>query len=350
VPASKSKPKGSRYGDSGVDIDAGQKAVELMGQAVRSTWDENVLGRYGAFAGLYRLPAGAERGDVLAVTIDGVGTKLKVAVMCERYDSVGMDLVNHCTGDLLVQRARPLAFADYFASCKLGPEVVAEAVRGMSEACLIVGCSLIAGETAEMPDVYCEGEIDLVGCMIGLAKSDEIMDVPPIAPGDVLIGLASSGLHTNGYSLARHLLFEDAGMYVDTHLPELGGTVGEALLKVHREYLTALEPFLGNERLHGLAHITGGGIFDNVQRVLPEGCRAVVEKASWDPLPIFKTLVRLGNLSDEEAYRVFNMGIGMVLAVDPDAADDLLRGLNESSAGARVIGEIRPGDRGVELI
>ncbi len=176
------------------------------------------------------------------------------------------------------------------------------------------------------------------------------MDVPPIAPGDVLIGLASSGLHTNGYSLARHLLFENAGMYVETHIHELGCTVGDELLKVHREYLTALEPFLGNEQLHGLAHITGGGIFDNVQRVLPDGCRAVVEKASWDPLPIFKTLVRLGNLPDEEAYRVLNMGIGMVLAVDQDAADDLLRGLSEDPVGARVIGEIRSGDRTVELV
>ncbi len=341
--------KRDTYAKAGVDIDAGQDAVRLMGDAVRSTWDDNVLGRYGAFAGLYDMAGSSARGDVLAVTIDGVGTKLKVAVMCDRYDSVGMDLVNHCTDDLLVQRARPLLFADYFASSSLSPQVVADAVGGMAEACRVVGCGLIGGETAEMPGVYHEGEIDLVGCMIGVARKSEIMDVPPVAPGDVLIGLGSTGLHTNGYSLARHLLFETAGMDVTTEVPELGCTVGNELLKVHREYLTVLEPHLADPRLHGLAHITGGGLLDNVARVLPEGCRAHVDGSSWDPLPIFKMLVSLGGLSDDEAYRALNMGVGMVLMVDPSFADEAAGALTSGDLPVFTMGEVRAGETGVTI-
>lgn len=342
------RDKRSTYAEAGVDIDAGKDAVRLMGDAVRSTWDENVLGRYGGFAGLYSYSE-SEHGDVLAVTIDGVGTKLKVAVMCGTYASVGMDLVNHCTDDLLVQRARPLLFADYFASSKLSPEIVAEAVTGMAEACRAVGCSLIGGETAEMPGVYHEDEVDLAGCMVGVARKAEITNVPPIAPGDVLIGLGSSGLHTNGYSLARHLLFDKTGMDVTTEVPELGCTVGEELLKVHREYLTVLGPHLGDSRIHGLAHITGGGLLENVLRVLPEGCQAHIDKSSWEPLPIFQLLQSIGELSDDEAYRALNMGIGMVVAVSPVVADGLVRELDCDESPALIIGEIRAGDTAVRL-
>ena len=340
--------KRDTYAEAGVNIDAGQDAVRLMGDAVRSTWDENVLGRYGAFAGLYDL-SGREHGDILAVTIDGVGTKLKVAVMCGAYASVGMDIVNHCTDDLLVQRARPLLFADYFASSSLTPEIVAEAVSGMAEACRVVGANLIGGETAEMPGVYLEGEIDLAGCMIGVARRDEITDVPPIAPGDVLIGLSSTGLHTNGYSLARHLLFDKAKMDVTTEVPELGCSVGEELLNVHREYLTLLSPHLGDKRVHGLAHITGGGLIDNVLRVLPEGCQAHIDKSSWEPLPIFGLLRSIGDLSDDEAHRALNMGIGVVLVVDPAAADELAEKLGSGDSSVVVIGEVRAGDTAVFL-
>lgn len=343
----KNSQKPSTYADAGVDIDAGQDAVRLMGDAVRSTWDKNVLGRYGAFAGLYGFSE-KEHGDVLAVTIDGVGTKLKVAVMCGTYASVGMDIVNHCTDDLLVQRARPLLFADYFASSLLKPEMVAETVGGMASACRKVGCSLIGGETAEMPGVYHEGEIDLVGCMVGIARRDEIEGVPPVIPGDVLIGLGSTGLHTNGYSLARHLLFERAGMNVDTQVPELGCSVGEELLKVHREYLTLLGPHLADKRVHALAHITGGGLFDNVLRVLPQGCQAHIDTSSWETPSIFQLLQSIGELPDEEAYRALNMGIGMVLAVDSAAADEILRKLSGGGSSA-VVGEIRAGETGVFL-
>lgn len=350
MPKSKRAPRQSAYAKAGVNIDAGADAVRLMKDAVRSTWDGGVLGRYGAFAGLYDPAKGGPKGDVLAVTIDSVGTKVKVAVMCGRFDSVGMDIVNHCTDDLLVQRARPLLFADYYASSSLEPEAVAEAVGGMAEACRVVGCSLIAGETAEMPGVYREREIDLVGCMVGTVRRADIEGAVPAASGDVLIGIGSSGLHTNGYSLARHLLFDKAGLNVDSRVPELGCTVGEELLKVHREYLSVLGPFLSDRRVHGLAHITGGGLFDNVLRILPEGCLARIEKASWEPLPIFRRLRSLGDLGDDEAYRVFNMGVGMVVAVEPGTTDELVAAWGREGAPAFVIGEIRTGEAAVQIL
>ena len=335
------------YSKAGVDIDAGREAVDLMKDAVRSTWGPGVLAEYGAFAGLFE-PSDSSR-DVLAMTIDGVGTKLKVASMCGRYDSIGMDIVNHCTDDLLVQRARPLLFADYFASSSLDPRMVAEAVSGMASACRAVGCALIAGETAEMPGVYCDSEFDIVGCMLGTVRKSTLDEVRPVAPGDVLIGLPSTGLHTNGYSLARHLVFEKAGMFVDDQLPEAGCTVGEALLAVHREYLTILEPCLADPCIHALAHITGGGFFDNVARVLPEGCEARINKSSWEPLPIFRLLCDIGELGDAETYRVFNMGIGFVVVVQRGSEGELLVALSSDDAEAVLIGEVVAGDGGVKL-
>jgi len=341
--------KTDAYARAGVDIDAGMDAVKLMGEAVRSTWDENVCCQYGAFAGLYDLAKTQCGRDVLAVTVDGVGTKIKVASMAGRYDSVGADLVNHCVDDLLVSRARPILFADYFASSKIAPEMVAQAVAGMAGACREVGCSLVAGETAEMPGVYCEGEFDLVGCMIGIARKDELDAAEPIVPGDVLIGLPSTGLHTNGYSLARHLLFEEAGYRVDTEHPDLGCTVGEALLAVHREYLTAIDPLLGHAGVHGLAHITGGGLYDNIKRILPDGCQARIEKSTWEPLPIFELLCSIGKLSDREAYRSLNMGVGLVLIVAADAADEVEASLVSRGESPLVIGELIAGETGVMI-
>jgi len=339
--------KNSEYAKAGVDIDAGREAVDLMRSAVRASWGPRVLAEYGGFAGLFDV--GGLGRDILAVTIDSVGTKVKVAAMAGSYESVGMDIVNHCTDDLLVQRARPLVFADYFASSKLDPGMVASVVKGMSDACIAVDCSLIAGETAEMPGVYLEDEFDVVGCMMGAASRAELEAVRPVSVGDVLIGLPSTGLHTNGYSLARHLLFERAKMDVATEVPELGCTVGEALLAVHREYLTVLDPYLSDERVHGLAHITGGGFFDNIERVLPEGCRAHVEKSAWEPLPIFRMLCEIGNLADEEAYRVFNMGIGLVVLVERGSEGDLVAALSRDGAPATLLGEVDAGERGVEL-
>jgi phosphoribosylformylglycinamidine cyclo-ligase len=339
--------RANSYTKAGVDIDAGRAAVDLMKDSVRSTWGPGVLAEYGGFAGLFGLSDSSR--DVLAMTIDGVGTKLKVASMCGRYDSIGMDIVNHCTDDLLVQRARPLLFADYFASSSLDPTMVAEAVSGMASACRAVGCALIAGETAEMPGVYCDGEFDIVGCMLGSVSRATLDEVQPVAPGDALIGLPSTGLHTNGYSLARHLIFEKAAMSVDDQLPEAGCTVGDALLAVHREYLTILEPCLVDPRIHALVHITGGGFFDNVARVLPEGCEARIDKSSWEPLPIFRMLCDIGELDDAEAYRVFNMGIGFVVVVERGSEGDLLAALSGDAAEAIVIGEVEAGTLGVRL-
>ncbi len=341
--------KTDAYARAGVDIDAGMDAVKLMGEAVRSTWDDNVCCQYGAFAGLYDLARSQCGRDVLAVTVDGVGTKIKVASMAGRFDSVGADLVNHCVDDLLVSRARPILFADYFASSKILPEMVAAAVGGMAAACRQVGCALVAGETAEMPGVYCEGEFDLVGCMIGVAKKDELDAVQPIVPGDVLIGLPSTGLHTNGYSLARHLCFEEAGYTVDSEPADLGCTVGEALLAVHKEYLTAIDPLLGHPAVHGLAHITGGGLFDNIQRILPDGCQARIDKGTWEPLPIFRLLCGIGKLSDREAYRSLNMGIGLVLVAAADAADEVGASLASGGHGPVAIGAVSAGDRSVRI-
>lgn len=340
---------GTAYRDAGVDIDAGQKAVTLMHDAVRSTWDAGVLGQYGAFAGLYAQSAREGMGDILAVTIDGVGTKVKVGVMCGRYDTVGQDLVNHCVNDLLVQRARPLLFADYFACSKIDPEMVAAAVSGMAEACRAANCSLIAGETAEMPGVYAPGEIDIAGCMIGLAKGEELECAEPVAPGDALIGLESSGLHTNGYSLARKILFETAGYGVDSRVAELGCTVGEELLKIHRPYFPLLHTFLGDPRVHGLAHLTGGGFYDNVARILPEECGARIERGSWSVPPVFRLLQAIGKLPDSEAYRVFNMGIGMVLAVDPGCVDDIAALVTRLGCPTHVIGEVTEGESQVTV-
>jgi len=337
------------YSRAGVNIDAGMDAVKLMGSAVRSTWDENVCCDYGAFAGLYDLAKAGCGRDILAVTIDGVGTKLKIAAMQGRYDTVGQDLVNHCVDDLLVQRARPLIFADYFASAAITAEHVAETVQGMAEACRVIGCNLLAGETAEMPGVYCVGEIDLVGCMIGIVRKDDVDGVPPIGPGDVLLGLPSTGLHTNGYSLARHLLFEEEGLTVDSRVPDLGCTVGEELLKIHREYLSAVEPLLGDNHLHGLAHITGGGLYDNVARVLPESCDAQINVSSWEPLPIFKFLESIGELTIGEAYRALNMGIGLVLIVDRGAASGIKKALETNGHETFVIGHVSKGDGSVHI-
>jgi phosphoribosylformylglycinamidine cyclo-ligase len=337
------------YRRSGVDIDAGHEAVRLMKDAVRSTWGEHVLGQYGGFAGLSRIP-GAESSDtVLAVTIDSVGTKVKIGSMCGRFDTVGADLVNHCVNDLLVQRARPLLFADYYASAALNPASVAQAVGGMAEACRKVGCSLVAGETAEMPGVYLDGEIDLAGCMIGTARESVLAAVEPVEPGDVIVGIPSNGLHTNGFSLARHLFFDVAGMTVESSVPELGTTLGEELLRIHREYLTVLGPLIDDPRVHALAHITGGGLIDNLVRVLPGGCRASIDTSAWQPPPVFKLLVKIGDLASTEAYRVLNMGIGLALVCSPSQLESVLSALSELSQRPPVIGAIGAGDPGVDL-
>jgi len=339
------------YRNAGVDLEAYALALAQMREAVRSTFTEGVLTDLGSFGGMFALPRGTYREPVLVATMDGVGTKLKVAFLMNRHDTVGQDLVFHCVNDLLVQGARPLFFLDYLATGRLQPEVVAEIVGGMAAACREVGCALLGGETAEMPGFYAEGEYDLAGCMVGIVERSEILEGSrSIEVGDVLLGLPSSGLHTNGYSLARKVLFEQAGYRVEDWVPELGCTLGEELLRVHRCYLQAVEALRSQVRLKALAHITGGGFYENIPRVLPPGTMAVVESHRWTPPPIFRLIAERGEVPKEEMYRTFNMGIGMVAFLPPEDVAKAQEALQPLGWRASVIGEVRPGEGGCQVL
>ncbi len=310
-----------KYSDSGVDIDAAQAALRAARAGIRATWDRRVRSDLGSFGGLFQP---RPEGPLLVASVDGVGTKVMVARLAGRLDSVGEDLVNHCVDDILVQGAEPLFFLDYFAASRLQPGMLEQVLEGFVRGCRANGCALLGGETAEMPGVYAAGEFDLAGCIVGEVAPEHLIDGRAIRPGDRIWGLPSSGLHTNGYSLARRILFEKAGWTVDTWRDELGSTVGDALLAVHRSYLEPVRTLwhaLGRDALHGLVHITGGGFYDNVPRVVPDGCCARIETAAWEPPPLFRLLAELGDVPPAEMYRVFNMGIGMLLftpaGVDP---------------------------------
>jgi len=304
------------YRDSGVDIDEGERAVELMREAVRRTFDANVLSDLGGFGGLYRASFPGVARPVLVASTDGVGTKLKVASMACDYSTVGRDLVNHCVNDILVQGARPLFFMDYLACGRLDSGVAAAMVEGLSSACVENSCSLLGGETAEMPGFYSPGDYDLAGTIVGIVDEDRIIDGSGIRPGDLLLGLGSSGLHTNGYSLARRVLFEIAGLGLADRPGELRGeSVGQALLAVHRSYLRVLAPVIDAGILKGLCHVTGGGIPGNLCRILPEGCGAVIREG-WPVPPVFTLIADRGGVPVEEMRRAFNMGIGMLAVVD----------------------------------
>ena len=306
------------YADAGVDIDAQDEALRRAREAIKKSFTPGVLGDVGLFGGLFDPARVGCGGAVLVASADGVGTKLEVAKRAGIYDTVGRDLVHHCINDILVQGARPLFFLDYVGTGKLDPRVVSELIRGCAEACQEGGLALLGGETAEMPGLYAVGDFDLVGFIVGAVKPEHLLDGSRVQSGDKLLGLESSGLHTNGYSLARKILFEREGFSIGDRPPQLQGrSVGEALLAVHRSYLTQLLPLVEEGRLHALAHITGGGLRDNLPRVLG-GRRAVIDLAAWTPPPIFRLLVESGRLARDEAYRVFNMGIGMVCIVAPD--------------------------------
>ena len=324
------------YRDAGVDIAAGARAVELMRAAVMSTYGPEVLAGIGAFGGLF--DAAALQGmaaPVLVASTDGVGTKTKIAAALGRYDTIGHDIVNHCVNDILVQGGRPLFFLDYIASAKLIPEVVATVVGGCAAACRAVGCALLGGETAEMPGVYAPGEFDLVGTIVGVVEREAIIDGRSIAAGDIIIGLASSGLHTNGYSLARRVL---AGWDLTAHVPELGRPLGEALLAPHRAYLAEVQRlWAAGVAIHGLAHITGGGLLDNPPRIFPPAVAGRLRWGSWPIPPIFRLIQRLGQIDEREMAHTFNLGLGMLIITSADQADAALRALG---AGAWPVGEI----------
>jgi phosphoribosylformylglycinamidine cyclo-ligase len=340
----------TNYRDSGVDIDAGNEAVRRIRGLARSTFTAGVLSEIGSFGGLFKLDADRYRSPVLVSSADGVGTKLKVAFLTGRHDTVGADLVNHCVNDILVQGAEPLFFLDYLATGRLLPTVAEQVVAGVARACRENGCALIGGETAEMPGFYADGEYDIAGFIVGVVEQARIVDGRGIQPGDALIGLPSAGLHTNGYSLARRVFFDVAGWRVDSMVGELGATVGEALLAPHVSYLSAIRPLLTQSLVKGMAHITGGGITENLPRILPEGCAAEIETRAWEPLPVFRVLQARGGIADDEMFRAFNMGIGLIVACAPSAADQVVDVLNRHEADARRIGTIGRGDRSVRYL
>ena len=333
------------YKEAGVDIDAGNEVVRRIRGLARRTFTPGVLSDLGSFGGLFRLGASGHRDPVLVSSADGVGTKLRVAFLSGIHGTVGADLVNHCVNDILVQGAEPLFFLDYLATGRLDPDVAVSIVDGLARACVENGCALLGGETAEMPGFYADGEYDLAGFIVGVVDLERIVDGRGLRPGDALIGLPSSGLHTNGYSLARRIVFEQLHLGVRDRVPELDTTVAEALLAPHRSYLPLVRPLLPSGAIKAMAHITGGGITDNLPRVLPQGTGAFVRLGSWDVPPIFQWLQRAGHVPQEDMLRTFNMGVGLILAVAAPDADRVMAALRDAGEpGARVIGEIAAGD------
>ena len=335
------KPKVSlTYKDAGVDITEGDRAVDNIRAMVKRTYGENVLTELGKFGGFYALKKEEFAEPVLISSVDGVGTKLKIAFAMGVHNTIGQCLVNHCVNDVLCCGAKPLFFLDYLAFAKLDVSVFTEIVFGLSEACADANCALIGGETAEMPGFYREGEYDISGTIVGIADKSKIIDGTRIAAGDILIGLPSTGLHTNGYSLARKVFFEIAKYSVYTRLPELEGTLGEELLKVHRCYFNEVYPLIQQGLINGLAHITGGGMVGNISRLLSPGLRVEIGWSSWEWLPIFSVIQKLGNISDEEMRRVFNLGIGMVIIASEKNADTILQKLRAKQVNLHIIGSI----------
>ena len=336
------------YKASGVDIDAGNEAVRRIRSLARGTFTPGVLSDIGSFGGLFRLDRDRYQEPVLVSSADGVGTKLKVAFMTGRHGTVGADLVNHCVNDILVQGAEPLFFLDYLATGRLDPVVAAEVVGGIAGACRENGCALLGGETAEMPGFYADGEYDIAGFIVGIVERSRVIDGRSIVPGDVFIGLPSAGLHTNGYSLARRVLFETTGWTADTVVPELGATLGDALLAPHRSYLPLVRPLLPRQTLKGLAHITGGGITENLPRVLPEGCSAEIDLRAWRVPALFQLLQERGQIPRDEMFRAFNMGIGLVLVCAPGETERIINTLARNGEPHAVrIGFVVSGSREV---
>jgi phosphoribosylformylglycinamidine cyclo-ligase len=340
------------YRDAGVDIAAKTAAFRGLKSLVGATTTPGVLAEVGGFGGLFHLGAVGMRDPVLVASADGVGTKLKLAFMLNRHDTVGIDIVNHCINDILVQGARPLFFLDYIASGRLDPGVIRDVVAGLATACRAAGCALLGGETAEMPGFYADGEYDLAGFIVGAVERDRVITGEAVRPSDVLIGLESSGLHTNGYSLARKALLERAVLRLDdSPLAGRGDgrTLGEILLEPHRLYAPQVLPLLEDGLVHGMAHITGGGFTDNIPRVLPEGCHAVVERGSWPVPPLFALIQESAGVDVGEMHHVFNMGIGFILIVPSETEEDVTRRLGAAGETPHTIGRVVSGDRGVTI-
>jgi phosphoribosylformylglycinamidine cyclo-ligase len=337
------------YADAGVDIEAGEEAVRRIKALAKTTFNNCVLSEIGSFGGFFKPDLGAVSKPVFISSADGVGTKLKLAFMTGRHNTIGEDLVNHCVNDILVHGAKPLFFLDYIGVGKLHQNVVADIVEGLSRGCRNSGAALIGGETAELPDFYASGEYDLAGFVVGMVDEDRIINGSTVAEGDVCIGLPSNGLHTNGYTLARKVAFDIAGLKPDDHVEELNGTIYDALMKVHRCYGNMIHALLAEHEVQGMAHITGGGIPGNLSRVLPDSVNAEISKSTWPVLPIFDFLKKAGNIDPEDMFHAFNMGIGYVLIVREKDADTVLDWLSDKGETAYPIGRIVKGTGKVEL-
>lgn len=333
------------YADAGVSIDNANRAVAKIREYARATFNERTLTEIGSFGGMFSGAFPGMDDPILVASADGVGTKLKLAFETGIHNTVGADLVNHCVNDILVQGARPLFFLDYFATGKLDPDVTAAVVEGMARACKENGCVLLGGETAEMPDFYPPGEYDLAGFIVGVVDTPKVIDGRSITPGDVVLGIPSTGLQTNGYSLARKLFFEVGGYTPDSYIEELGTTVGEALLETHASFLPQIGPLLDSGVIKGLVHITGGGFLENIPRILPEGVSVEINRGTWPELPIFGMMQRLGNVDEKEMFRTFNMGIGMIVICSRDGIGVIKDRIQE----IRQIGSIISGGKAIEI-
>jgi len=348
--------KQKAYAGAGVDIDLGNKVKAGLPRLLAGTHRKGVLGKVGGFGGLFALDTRQYRQPVLVSSVDGVGTKLKVAFSMDRHDTIGQDLVNHCVNDIAVLGAEPLFFLDYLGTGKLEPRVFGEIIRGFAKACSENHCALIGGETAQMPGFYQPGEYDVSGTIVGVVEKGRMLDGTSIRPGDVLLGLGSSGLHTNGYSLARQILFEKMRLKPSSRLAELSGSVGDELLKIHVSYGPLVQKLLKKfnaasaQGIKALAHITGGGFVDNIPRVLPRNCDVVIHKCSWEVLPIFQILQKGGNVPEDELYQVFNMGIGMILIVSNRNAEAILRFASAQKHRAWLIGQVVKGRGRVRVV
>jgi phosphoribosylformylglycinamidine cyclo-ligase len=337
------------YSDAGVSIDAANVATERIKQIARRTFNERTLSEIGSFGGMFDGAFPSLARPVLVASADGVGTKLKIAFAADTHNTVGRDLVNHCVNDILVQGARPLFFLDYIATGRLRPETVAQVIEGIADGCRANRCVLLGGETAEMPGFYAEGEYDIAGFIVGVVDREKVIDGRSIKVGDALLALPSAGLHTNGYSLARKLFFEVAGYDTNVYVAALDSTVGAALLAPHLSYLDALEGLLDGGRVKGLAHITGGGLLENIPRILPEGTAVLIARDTWPVLPVFKLMQELGHIADAEMYRTFNMGVGMVIVCATDDVEAIKSHLRERSQPCYEIGRVVEGARQVSI-
>ena len=340
--------QGLTYASAGVSIDAQEDALKRLKPLLQSTHRPEVLSEVGNFGGLFAL--GEYEKPVLVSSTDSVGTKLKVAFMTGRHDTVGFDIVAHCGNDILVQGAEPLFFLDYIGTSKLHPEVIEQIVSGVAAGCREIGCALIGGEIAELPELYTMGEYDLAGTIVGVVEESQLITGSRIAPGDVLVGLGSLGLHTNGFSLARRIVFEVCGYEVDRYIPELGTTIGSELLAYHKSYVKSVLALRERCDIKGIAHITGGGLSDNIIRILPLNCCAEVRKGTWEIPPVFPFLQEKGGVDEAEMYHVFNMGVGMVVVLPPSQIDTAIASLRELGESPSLIGEIIHGEKCVRII